>query len=255
MRDKDPFTERILAPRVSGRTLRVAIGVRRKGYRRSDRGRGRGGRGLERARQVCGLTHRSRPAGDRRDGPGADHDRRYPDVHKVPLACVPTRVNYPLTPTSINFGVTAGDVDLAVNDLLLAAFAPVNLVLGVPLLVASSLLAPFLGQGAANLVMVPVSELVLGLLGPGFSGAGANGVAVQEIIDAVAAGDPSSILNAVITAPALVADGVLNGGFGPNLGGDSFFSPPAFTAGEPLIRQPIFSRRRSFRVRLPRRLR
>ena len=58
---------------------------------------------------------------------------------------------------------------------------------------------------------------VTGLLGPVLSGAGAFGVAVDNVGSAIAAGDPQAVLNAVVNGPATILDGVLNGGFGPDL--------------------------------------
>lgn len=81
-----------------------------------------------------------------------------------------------------------------------------------------------LGASRATVVVGAVVGLVSGLVSPAISGAGATGVAVQGLIDAVRAGVPAGILNAVIGGPALIADGVLNGGFGPNLAPNLPFS-------------------------------
>ncbi|MEN3319808.1 MAG: hypothetical protein V7643_3209 [Mycobacterium sp.] len=99
--DEDAFAERGPSPRVSDRTRRVAIGIGRQGDGRSDRGRCGGGQGLECARRVGGLTRGPRTAGDRRGSSSGDHDRTNPDVHRVPFASGPTRVEYPLTCASI----------------------------------------------------------------------------------------------------------------------------------------------------------
>jgi hypothetical protein len=65
----------------------------------------------------------------------------------------------------------------------------------------------------ANLVL----GLGTGLAGPLISGVGALGAAAQGVIDAVRGGNLLGTLDAVVTGPAVIADGVLNGGFGPNL--------------------------------------
>jgi hypothetical protein len=62
-----------------------------------------------------------------------------------------------------------------------------------------------------------VGLALVGLLGPDISGVGAIGTAVQNVIGAVGNGDLEQVLGAVIAGPAVVADGFLNGGYGPNL--------------------------------------
>lgn len=54
-----------------------------------------------------------------------------------------------------------------------------------------------------------------GMIGPIISGTGAVGQAIQNIIDPVLAGDVVETVYALINAPATVADGWLNGGYGP----------------------------------------
>jgi hypothetical protein len=66
-------------------------------------------------------------------------------------------------------------------------------------------------------VLSPLSMAVTGLLGPALSGAGAFGVAVDNVGSAITAGDPQAALNAVVNGPATILNGVLNGGFGPDL--------------------------------------
>lgn len=128
-----------------------------------------------------------------------------------------------------------------VPDLLHAAFghlaagdisAGVNVLLTIPLLLAQPAinLVPALEralmQPVQNLVNVakvfadPLADslLALGLLGPVVTGLGAVGAVVQNVVDGVAAGDLHQVGNAILTAPAVIADGVLNGGYGPDLG-------------------------------------
>ncbi len=63
------------------------------------------------------------------------------------------------------------------------------------------------------------------------SGLGAAGAATQNVIDAVRTGDPRQVVNAILTGPATILDGVLNGGFGPDLG------PPLSVRGCPCWRE------------------
>ena len=117
--------------------------------------------------------------------------------------------------------LASGDVEAATNALLLAP-----LVVAQPLINLLPAVETFISQPIQNLVnggkvfADPVfdSLVAVGLLGPVISGLGATGTAVQNVIDAVGAGDPQQVVNAILTAPATVIDGVLNGGYGPDLG-------------------------------------
>ena len=114
----------------------------------------------------------------------------------------------------------------------------VNTLLSIPLdLVGLDILAP-LGATEAFLnallplpIVADVAEAALGGLLPGINGAGlflalvapvvnlggALGTGVQGVIDAVEAGDPEGVVNAMIAVPGTIVDGVLNGGYGPGL--------------------------------------
>ena len=78
---------------------------------------------------------------------------------------------------------------------------------------AAPLVAPILGvsepAAAAFLALGTV-----GLLGPAISGTGAVGTALQDVINSH---DVEGLLTSLIGAPGTVADGVVNGGYGPNL--------------------------------------
>ena len=65
-------------------------------------------------------------------------------------------------------------------------------------------------------VLSPLSQAVVGAIGPVINAAGATGAAIDNVISAAGKG-PAAFLDAVVTAPATVLGGVLNGGFGPNL--------------------------------------
>ncbi len=119
--------------------------------------------------------------------------------------------------------LASGNVEGATNNVLTAILAPVF-----PLTAFIPTLETALTQPMTNLVnafnaitaggvLSPLSMAVTGLLGPVLSGAGAFGVAVDNVGSAIAAGDPQAVLNAVVNGPATILDGVLNGGFGPDL--------------------------------------
>lgn len=118
--------------------------------------------------------------------------------------------------------LAAGDVEAATNALL---FTP--LALAQPLINLLPAIEKFDAQPLQNLLNVgkvftdPVfdSMVAVGLLGPVINALGATGAATQNVIDAVRAGDPQQVVNAILTGPATIADGILNGGFGPDLGG------------------------------------
>jgi len=58
-----------------------------------------------------------------------------------------------------------------------------------------------------------------GFIAPLISTPAAAAVAVQNVVTAVASLNPAAIVNAALTAPATIADGLLNGGYGPDLAG------------------------------------
>ncbi|MGH3678078.1 MAG: hypothetical protein ACRDU5_20555 [Mycobacterium sp.] len=124
--------------------------------------------------------------------------------------------------------LAAGDVEDAVNALLFATAATaVSLAntVAVPLLVP--VLEPIVGPMSAPVVAQGlVTSAILGFGGPLISGPGAGGTALQGVIDALDSGDPEDILGALIDGPAIAADGVLNGGYGPNLAVLTGMSPP-----------------------------
>jgi hypothetical protein len=118
----------------------------------------------------------------------------------------------------------SGNVEGALNTLL-----TVPLVLGAPILelvpsVQAAIALPF--QNLANVVNLfgepDIGALMLGLAAAGLAGpllstAGAAGAAAQGIISALVGADLGKVLEAVVNAPATVLDGLLNGGYGPNL--------------------------------------
>ncbi|WP_431236537.1 hypothetical protein ACQ86B_16235 [Mycolicibacterium aichiense] len=117
--------------------------------------------------------------------------------------------------------LVAGNVEAATNALLTVPVA-----VGLPLINLLPAVEQFVTQPVQNLINVagvfrdPLQDglYVVGLLGPVISGLGAAGAATQNVIDAVRTGDPRQVVNAILTGPATILDGVLNGGFGPDLG-------------------------------------
>ncbi|MYR08057.1 hypothetical protein GTV32_17895 [Gordonia sp. SID5947] len=119
-----------------------------------------------------------------------------------------------------------GDVATALNNALTAVivpiFAAINPVTGdlVPA-IQQALAAP-----AENLARVINEQLPnialnagLAVIGPVYGGVGAMGAAIQGVIDAAqSGGGATEIVDALAKAPAVMLDGLLNGGYGPNLG-------------------------------------
>jgi hypothetical protein len=128
----------------------------------------------------------------------------------------------PLLQAAFN-DLASGNVESAINNVLSATLATVFPITGFIPAVSAAFTQPLTNLVAAiNAVQVggvtsPFGEAVIGLLGPVLSGAGAFGVSVDNVGNAVAAGDPQAVLNAVVNGPATILDGVLNGGYGPNL--------------------------------------
>jgi hypothetical protein len=128
----------------------------------------------------------------------------------------------PLLQAAFN-DLASGNVEGATNNVLTAILAPVFPITGfVPALAAAftqplTNLVAAINAVTAGGVLSPLAMAVTGVLGPVLSGAGAFGVAVDNVGNAITAGDPQAALNAVVNGPATILDGVLNGGFGPNL--------------------------------------
>jgi hypothetical protein len=103
-----------------------------------------------------------------------------------------------------------GAIEGAVNALVFNLVArPIVAVAGI----LGSVLAPVLGEELA--AGLPIAAL--GLFGPLISGPGAIGTAIQDVVDSLGSGDIAGLVNNLIGAPATIIDGVVNGGYGPNL--------------------------------------
>jgi hypothetical protein len=112
--------------------------------------------------------------------------------------------------------LASGNVEDATNALLTLPLA-----VGLPAL-PTLLVNPI--QNVVNVINAFTSDslgtelLLSGLIAPLISTPAAAATALQNVIDAVGSGDPMAVLGAVIDAPATVLDGLLNGGYGPDLG-------------------------------------
>ncbi|MBP1817533.1 hypothetical protein [Mycobacterium sp. OAE908] len=118
--------------------------------------------------------------------------------------------------------LAAGNVAGAANALL-----QIPLTLGLPLQDILPALATIITKPLENIVNVVKAftgdtlgtELILaGFIGPLISTPAAAATAVQNVITAVGTGNPMAVVGALLGAPATVADGLLNGGYGPDLG-------------------------------------
>ncbi|MBB3603307.1 hypothetical protein FHT40_002968 [Mycolicibacterium sp. BK556] len=117
--------------------------------------------------------------------------------------------------------LASGNVEAATNALL---FLP--LAVAQPLINLLPAIQAFMTQPIQNLINVahifndPVGDamIAVGLLSPVIGGLAATGTAVQNVIDASRTGDAQKIANAIVEGPATIIDGILNGGYGPDLG-------------------------------------
>lgn len=117
-----------------------------------------------------------------------------------------------------------GNVEASLNSLINVVLTPLlaglNPLTGTLLPALQHVIADPL-QNLANVAnQLPNIGLALGLavLGPTLGGIGAVGAAVQGVVDAVRTGNLGKVLTAVVQAPAIMVNGLLNGGYGPNVG-------------------------------------
>lgn len=126
------------------------------------------------------------------------------------------------------------NIEGALNNLQLAIvlpiFAAINPIGTLPKALGNLISQPL--QSVINIANdLPNLMLALGvgLIGPVASTIGAMGTATQNVINAVQAGDLGKLATAVIQAPATIIDGLLNGGYGPNLGALLGLDIPGFS--------------------------
>jgi len=91
-----------------------------------------------------------------------------------------------------------------------AALVPVSALASLADVVVQPLLNSLAALAELNPILVAYS-----LAGPAINLFGPAAAAIQNVVDAAAAGDLQGLVNAVLTAPGMVIDGVLNGGYGP----------------------------------------
>jgi hypothetical protein len=104
--------------------------------------------------------------------------------------------------------LAAGRLDLAVDQLLSAS---VDAVLHVVDLATTSV-SPLLGDLKEPVTRLQ-SDLTVALLGPVVNGIGTTAQSLQGVVAALKSGEPDRVLNAVVSAPAVITDRVLNGGY------------------------------------------
>ena len=147
----------------------------------------------------------------------------------APIAPLPADIQIPNPAVQLDSAVELSAaserlVEDAVNGLIFAAAEA-----GVAV---TDLVAPLVAQLTG--LPEPAAQFLLasgalGLSGPLISGTGAAGTATQDVIDALGPGNLTTIINALIGASGTVGDGVVNGGFGPNLATLLGFPAPPFT--------------------------
>lgn len=145
--------------------------------------------------------------------------------------------------------LAAGNIAGAVSTVLTApvavAFPLTNLLpalataLTTPVQNLVNVVNAFLAPG--NLLSTELD--VAGLIAPLISTPAAVALAAQNVIGAITTANPAGVVGALLTAPATIADGILNGGIGPDLGplvaptlgipvfAGGLFSPSAFVNG------------------------
>ena len=118
--------------------------------------------------------------------------------------------------------LTSGNVEGAINNVLGATLAVAFPITGLIPTLSAAFTQPLtnlvnaVNAVQAGGVLSPLSLAVIGLLGPPLSGAGAFGVAVDNVGSAIPEG-PAAVVHAIANGPAVILDGVLNGGYGPDL--------------------------------------
>lgn len=151
---------------------------------------------------------------------------------------------------AVSTSLSSGDVEGAMNNLLLAVVTPVYSVIKptkagggvVPTLVKLlnvPLNAGLIAAGAipnadiAAAISTPISNAIkvnnvigsdfayigMGIISPVAGGIGGFGRGVQNVIDALGTNDLEGALTALVQAPAITLDGFLHGGYGPSVGG------------------------------------
>lgn len=118
--------------------------------------------------------------------------------------------------------LAAGDIAGATNTLLQIPLAVVLPAAGLLPVLADVITKPL--QNVINVIHAftadPLATLlaVSGFIAPLISIPAAAAEAIQTVVSSVGTGDPKNFVHALVSAPAVFLDGVLNGGVGPDLG-------------------------------------
>ena len=132
----------------------------------------------------------------------------------TPIIATPTstdvRIPNPTAQVDRAVELTANEIQNAFNDL---AFGGAQALVALAQLPAP-LIAQILGLPSDQAAAILLTGLALGLNGPAISGTGAIGTALQRIADS---DDLEQLLTNLIGAPGTLLDGVVNGGYGPDL--------------------------------------
>ncbi|MGC4933431.1 hypothetical protein ACLQ3C_07085 [Gordonia sp. DT30] len=117
-----------------------------------------------------------------------------------------------------------GDLATAINSVVLAAILPVTAGLDMlpgPILPALQKVLAGPLENLANVINETQNQLILSAVlvpvSPLLGGMGGLVQGIQNVIDAAKTGDPAATLNALVAAPAVMLDGLLNGGYGIDL--------------------------------------
>jgi hypothetical protein len=139
-----------------------------------------------------------------------------------------SRVSDALQAAQVDFA--AGRLDVAVGQLLSASLDAVVHVVNL----ATTTVRPLLG-GLKEPVTRLQSDLTVALLGPMVNGVGTTAQAIQGVIAALKSGEPDRVLNAVVVAPALITDRVLNRGYKTVPASDTLTTVPASAESERVV--------------------
>jgi hypothetical protein len=133
----------------------------------------------------------------------------------APIVPTPAEIQIPNPAVQVDRAValTANEIEDAVNAL---AFVGAKVLVSLATLPAP-VVAQLLGV-SPEAAQALLAGGALGISGPLIGGIGAGGAAIQEIVDQLGSGDVAALVNALIGAPATLIDGLVNGGFGPNVG-------------------------------------
>jgi len=132
----------------------------------------------------------------------------------APIVPTPTEIQVPNPITQVERGVqlTANEIENTINQVIFAATS-----LGVRIATLPAPLAAQLLDTDTQTASLLLALGALGLGGPVISGPGAIGHAVQDVVNQLGSFDIEALINTLIGVPGTIIDGLVNGGFGPNV--------------------------------------